>query len=156
MDISFLSTKDNAESGQWFQFEGYGKKWPFDLKILGGDSDAVQKYNRKRLRSELFGKIQSGKFEEMTDDDYEAVDDLSDEAILVRLVDIRGYKYAPEDKKHRVRIDYEPVVLFGRELKPKREDFRYLIEQMPAVKDFVLKVSGERTNFLSERKENLS
>jgi hypothetical protein len=154
MDISNLATKDSAEQGQWFRFEAYGKKWPFDLKILGADSDDVQKYNRKRLRSELFGKIQSGKFEEISEADYEDIDDLSDESVLVRLADIRGYQYAPEDKKQRTRIGYEPVMLFDRELKAERKDFQYLIDQIPAVKDFVLKVSGERTNFLAEGKES--
>jgi hypothetical protein len=154
MDISFLATKDNAEQGQWFQFEGYGKKWPFDLKILGADSDAVQKYNRQRLRSELFGKIQEGKFGEITDAEYEEIDGLSDEAVLVRLADIRGYQYAPDDKKQRIRIGYEPVTLFDRELKAEKKDFQYLIDQIPAVKDFVLEKSRLRENFLPERKEN--
>jgi hypothetical protein len=154
MDISNLATRDNAEQGQWFQFEAYGRKFPFELKILGSDSDAVQKYNRKRLRSELFGKIQAGKFDEMTDADYEAFDDLSDESVLVRLVDIRGYQYAPDDKKHRVFVGYEPVVLFDRELKATRDDFQHLIDQVPAVKDFVLEKSRLRENFLSEPKKN--
>jgi hypothetical protein len=153
MRIDHLATKDNAEQGQWFRFEAYGKKWPFDLKILGADSDAVQKYNRKRLRNELFGKIQSGKFEEISETDYEEIDDLSDESVLVRLADIRGYQYAPEDKKQRARVGYEPGVLFDRELKAERKDFQYLIDQIPAVKDFVLERSRLRENFLFERKE---
>jgi hypothetical protein len=154
MDISNLATKDNAEQGQWFRFEAYGNKWPFELKILGADSDAVQKYNRKRMRSELFGKIQAGKFEELNDADYEEMDGLSDESALVRLVDIRGYRYDPKDTRKRHPIGYEPVTLFDRELKTAREDFQYLIDQIPAVKDFVLEKSRLRENFLSERKEN--
>jgi hypothetical protein len=149
MTIDHLATKENSENGQWFRFSAFGKDWPFDLKILGADSDAVQKYNRQRLRSELYARIQAGKFDDMTDEDYEAFDDLSDESVLVRLVDIRGYQYAPDDKKQRVRTGYEPVVLFGRELKADRKDFQYLIDQIPAVKDFVLEKSRRRENFLS-------
>jgi hypothetical protein len=151
VDISNLATKDNAENGTWFRFEAYGRKWPFDLKILGSDSDDVQKYNRKRLRNELFTKIQAGRFEDISDAEYEEFDGLSDEAVLVRLIDIRGYQYAPEDKKQRTLLGYEPVVLFDRELKAKKEDFQYLIDQMPAVKDFVLEKSRQRELFLFEK-----
>jgi hypothetical protein len=148
MDISNLATKDNAENGKWFQFEAFGRKFPFELKILGADSDTVQKYNRKRLRNELFGKIQAGKLAEITDADFEEIDNLSDESVLVRLAGIRGYQYAPEDKKHRNRVGYEPVALFDRELKADRESFQYLIDQVPAVRDFVLEKSRVRENFL--------
>jgi hypothetical protein len=154
MDIANFSTKNTADSGKWFQVELYGRKCPFDLKILGSDSDAVQKYNRKRLRNELFGKIQSGKFNEISDAEYEEIDGLSDESVIVRMVDIRGYQYAPEDNKQRTRLGYEPVVLFDRELKATPKDFQYLIDQIPAVKDFVLEKSRQRENFLLERKEN--
>jgi hypothetical protein len=154
MDISNFATRDNSEQGQWFQVIVGKLKMPFELKIMGSDSDAVQKYNRKRLRSEIFGKIQAGKFDEITDTDYEAFDDLSDESVLVRLAGIRGYQYDPKDTRRRVPIGYEPVVLFDRELKADRESFQYLIDQIPAVKDFVLEKSRVRENFLSERKEN--
>jgi hypothetical protein len=154
MDIANLSTKNTADSGKWFQVELYGRKCPFDLKILGSDSDAVQKYNRKRLRNELFTKIQTGKFQEISEAEYEEIDSLSDEAVIVRLVDIRGYKYAPEDKKQRIPAGYEPVELFDRAIKAKKEDFQYLIDQIPAIKDFVLEKSRQRENFLLERKEN--
>jgi hypothetical protein len=159
MNISNFATRDNSEQGQWLQVIVNGIKMPFDLKILGTDSDAVQKYNRQRLRSGVFGKVQAGKFDEMTDEDYETLDDHSDEAVLVRLVDIRGYKYAPEDKKQRLPIGYEDVNLFDHTIKATgneketRENFKFLIYHIPAIKDFVLEKSRQRENFLLERKE---
>jgi hypothetical protein len=152
MGISNLATKENATNGKWFRFEAFGQKWPFELKILGADSDAVQKYHRQRLRSEIFGKMQSGKFAEITDAEYEEIDDLSDEAVLIRLTDIRGYQYDPKDKKQKEPIGYEPVKLFDKELKANRESFQYLLDQVPEVKDFVLEKSKARANFLSEKK----
>jgi hypothetical protein len=142
MNIDSLATRENAETGVWTRVELYGRKQDFELCILGGDSDAVQKHARARMKKL---RLNAGK----TTLDDEALDDaleLSDEGVLVRIAGIRGLQF---DKKHKEITGYEPVMLEGRELKNDRESYRLLIEKIPAVKDFVLKISGDRTNFLS-------
>jgi hypothetical protein len=154
MDISNLATKDNSENGVWVQVEAYGQKWPFELKILGIDSDAVQKYNRDKIRSEVFAKYSSGKITEMSDSDYREVENLSDGGVIVRIAGIRGYRYADEDKKRRSPIKDDKVTLFGREIGADTESLQFLIDHIPAVKDFVLEKSKGRENFLAERRKN--
>jgi hypothetical protein len=142
MDITNLVTQDNAETGVWARVELYGHKQDFELNIRGGDSDAVQKYTRERMKKM---RLNAGK----TTLDEEAIDDvfeLSDNGVLVRIAGIRGLQF---DKKHKEITGYEPVVLEGRELKDDKASYQFLIEKIPAVKDFVLKISGDRTNFLS-------
>jgi hypothetical protein len=74
--------------------------------------------------------------------------ELSDEAALVRIAGIRGLHF---DKKRKEIVGHEPVILEGKDLTNDKESYRLLIEKIPAIKDFVLKTSGDRTNFLSGR-----
>jgi hypothetical protein len=143
MNISGLATQDKAESGEWFRVRIYNKDQDFELKILGSDSDAVQKYNREQIKR---ARKNTGK-PEFDDEAIDAVLGLSDESVLVRMAGIRGLQF---DKKHKEILGYEPVILEDKELKNDKESYRFLIEKIPAVKEFVLKISGERTNFLSE------
>jgi hypothetical protein len=57
------------------------------------------------------------------------------------------------DKKGKEVLEYGTVVIKSngveKELKDDKESYRFLIEKIPAVKDFVLRISGERTNFLA-------
>jgi hypothetical protein len=140
MDLSSLSTQDNAEAGVWKELSlPYAKKTGVELKILGADSDAVQKYNREQLKKIRLVAKDSDKID---DDALDAVVDTADEGVLVRIGGIRSK--APDD----------PVVLFDRTLGCDKESYQFLIGKIPAVKDFVLKVSGDRSNFLSEQKKN--
>jgi hypothetical protein len=142
MNISELATQDKAESGEWFRVRIYNKDQDFELKILGSDSDAVQKYNRVQMKKV---RLNSGK-SDIDDETIDAVLELNNEGVLVRMAGIRGLQF---DNKHKEIVGYEPVILEDRELKDDKESYRFLIEKIPAVKEFVLKISGERTNFLS-------
>jgi hypothetical protein len=84
---------------------------------------------------------------DIDDETIDTVLELNNEGVLIRIAGIRGLQF---DKKHKEIIGHEPVILEGRELKDDKESYRFLIEKIPAIKEFVLKISGERTNFLSE------
>jgi hypothetical protein len=152
MDISHLVTQDNAEAGIWVEAELYGSKQGFELNILGNDSDSVQKYAREQMKK---ARRNAGK-KELDDETIGAVLGFENGAALACIAGIRGLQF---DEKHNEFLGYVPVVIKyidqeskeekERELKNDKESYQFLIEKIPAVKDFVLKVSGDRSNFLS-------
>jgi hypothetical protein len=142
MDITSLVTRENAEAGVWTRVELYGRKQDFEINIRGGDSDAVQKHARAQMKKL---RLNAGK-SELDDEAIDNALELNDEGVLVRIAGIRGLQF---DKKHKEILGYEPVILEDRELKNDEASYRFLIERIPAIKDFVLKISGDRTNFLS-------
>jgi hypothetical protein len=147
MDIDNLVTQDNAEAGVWMRVELYGRKQDFELNILGSDSNAVQKFNRAQIKKM---RLTGGK-PELGNEDIDDVLDSNDEGVLVRIAGIRGLQF---DKRRKEIVGYEPVVLEGKELNSDSASFKVLIDKIPAIKEFVFKVSGERTNFLAERKKS--
>lgn len=131
MNLGNLVTKDKANEGVWFQVELYGKKQPFEVKILGDDADAVRNYSRDKLRGV--------KVERDTTLEKAVVDELldsGDEDVLIRLCGIRA-------------MDKEPLMLGKTELKCDATSYKLVIEKIPALKDFIIAKSKERTNFLS-------
>ena len=52
------------------------------------------------------------------------------------------------DWKKDKSVPDEKVELFGRELKNDVQSFNYLVDKLPAIKEFVLEKSNDRTNFL--------
>ncbi len=131
MDLGKLVTKDKADEGVWFQVELYGKKQPFEVKILGDDADRVRIYSREKLRGV--------KVEKDTTLEKAVVDELldsGDEDCLVRLCGIRA-------------LDKEPLMLGKTELKCDEASYKLVLEKIPALRDFILAKSKERTNFLS-------
>ena len=131
MDLGKLVTKDKAVEGVWFQVELYGKKQPFEVKILGDDADRVRIYSREKLRGV--------KVEKDTTLEKAVVDELldsGDEDCLVRLCGIRS-------------LDKEPLMLGKTELKCDEASYKLVLEKIPALRDFILAKSRERTNFLS-------
>jgi len=158
MELNNLVTQDKADAGEWFPVELYGKQQDFDLLILGDDSDVVQQHSRKALKK-LKGVMGEALKDKKPEFDDETVDDLADsnnEAVLVRIAGIRGWKIE-RDKKGKV-ISREPVqeiTLFDRAtgkdraLANDRESFSFLITKIPAIKEFVLGKARDRTNFLS-------
>jgi hypothetical protein len=147
MDISGLITQDKAESGDWFRVNIYNKDQDFELNIRGNDSDVVQKFNREQVKKmrHSVGKT------ELDDEALDAMLEQGDEGVLVRIAGIRGLQF---DEKHKKITGHEPVTLDGTELKDDRKSYQLLIEKIPAVKDFVLKISGDRANFLGNRKKD--
>jgi hypothetical protein len=137
MVIDQFSTKDNAESGVWTDLVLYGKKTGLEIRILGNDSDAVQKFNREQMKKL---RISAKQTETLDDEAVDAVLDSGDDGVLVRIAGIRSKK--PDD----------PIVLQGKTIGNDEASLRFLIEKIPAVKEFVLKYSGERANFLGEKK----
>jgi hypothetical protein len=151
LDISDLVTQDNAEEGIWARVEIHKKQQDFELKILGGDSDAVQKFNRAQMKKI---RLNADK-QELSDEAADNILGLNDEAVLVRMAGIRSLHF---DKKNKEILEYGTVVIKSngveKELEDDKESYRFLIEKIPAIKEFVLKISGERTNFLPQGKKN--
>ena len=153
MELDNLVTQDTADEGVWTPVTLYGKPADFDLKILGDDSDAVQRYNRKAAKK-LKGVMAKAYKSDETEFDDETVEDLADsgdEGVLVRIAGIRGWKVERRlIGTKEISREPEPVTLNGEELKCDEKSYRLLISKIPAVKEFVLKVSRDRTNFLSK------
>lgn len=138
MELDQFVTQDNAENGIWREVVLYGKVCGFELCILGSDSDAVQKFNRKQMK-EL--RRSSGK-QELDDEAVDVVLSLGTEDAVVRIVGIRG------------KTKGETITLAGKTIGNDRESYLFLINKIPQIKNFVMEVSGNRTNFLPERKKN--
>jgi len=139
MDISCLATKDKANEGVWFRVKLYGEEQPFEVKVLGDDADAVIKFNREKSRN----KLNNIKFEDINNYQSEFAKgfleefmDNSDENALVRLAGIRS-------------LDKEPLMLGDIELKCDEASYKLVIDKIPAIKDFILAKSRERSNFFS-------
>lgn len=139
MELGNLVTKDGANEGKWFQVILYGQKQNFDIKILGEDSDVVQNYNRAKLRKMKNAvKKGSSNLNDIDDDTMEELLDSADENVIVRIDGLRTHGN-----------EEEPLTIGKKVLKNDKESYRLLIENIPAIKDFVLNKSNERTNFLS-------
>jgi hypothetical protein len=149
MEIGNFVTQDLAEEGQWFSLVLYNKKTDIDICILGDDSDQVQRQTRKALKK-LRSKIKPEGEVEFDDETIDGLADANDESVLVRIAGIRGWKVERKGNKEISR-EPEPVTLNGVELKNDRQSYELLIKKIPAIKDFVLKTSRERTNFLFEK-----
>jgi hypothetical protein len=149
MELNQFVTKDLADEGVWTPVELYGKPADFDLLILGDDSDTVQKYERKSLKKlkVVMDAAKKSKEAEFDDETVEEFSNSSDEAVLVRIAGIRGWKVERKGSKV-ISKEPEPVTYNGVELKDEPESYKLLISKIPALKQFVLKVSGDRTNFL--------
>lgn len=144
-DLTSFATQEKADEGVWFPVKLYGQKIPLALLIYGDDSDVVAKYTRDRLRKMKIGRDGNAKLGE---DEIDELLDSADDNVVIRIGGISSY-----DWKKGARTD-EPVTLEGRTLGNDTKSYRFLVEKIPAVKQFVTEKSGERTNFLSERKKN--
>lgn len=143
MNIGNLVTQDNANEGVWFQAVLYGRKQPFDIKIIGADSDTVQQYQREQIRK-VKTTMKGGKdINDIDDDTFEELLDSSDENVVNRINGLRTHG----------KVD-EPLTLGEVTLGNDKESYTLLIEKIPAIKEFVLKKSNERLNFLSVGKKN--
>ena len=143
-DLSAFATKDNAEEGVILPVKIDGMKLPIALKIYGSDSDVVRQYEREKLRKLGIGK--NGK-NEIDEDEFEELLE-SDEGVIVRIGGIYAY-----DWKKKTTIE-EPTVLNGKTLGCDKKSYEYLIENLPALKDWVMGRSNDRSNFLSAGKKN--
>lgn len=143
-DLSAFATKDNAEEGVILPVKIDGMKLPIALKIYGSDSDVVRQYEREKIRKLGIGK--NGK-NEIDEDEFEELLE-SDEGVIVRIGGIYAY-----DWKKKTTIE-EPTVLNGKTLGCDKKSYEYLIENLPALKDWVMERSNNRSNFLSAGKKN--
>jgi hypothetical protein len=153
MELGQFVTQDLAEEGVWTPVILYGKPADFDLLILGSDSDAVQQHSRQAMKK-LKKVVKKSANDDKDEFDDEAVDELTesnDESVLIRIAGIRGWNVERKGSKEISRTT-EPVTLGGVELKNDRKSYELLLKKIPAIKEFVSKVSETRTNFLSGKK----
>lgn len=144
-DLSCFATQEKANEGEWFPVKLYGKKLPLAVLIYGDDSDVVTKYNRDRIRKMKIGRNGQA---ELDDDAVDELLDSADDNVIVRIGGISSYDW----KKGENTSD--PIVLFEKTLTNNAKSYRFLIENIPALKQFITEKSGERTNFLSVKKES--
>lgn len=144
MNIENLVTQDNANEGVWFQTILYGKKQNFDIKIIGADSDTVQQYNKEQARKlkSTMKSVNAKSIDDIDDDTFEELLDSTDDNVVIR---INGLRTHGKD---------EPLTLGDVTLGNDEKSYRLLVEKIPAIKEFVLKKSNERLNFLSVGKKN--
>ena len=139
-DLSGFATKEKADEGVVIPVKIDGMKIPIALKVYGSDSDVVKDYERAKIRKLGLGK--KGK-KELDDDDIDELLENQDEAVVIRIGGIYAY-----DWKKKKTIE-EDTVLDGKVLKCDKESYEYLVTKMPAIKDWVMEQSNERSNFLS-------
>lgn len=139
MDLGSLATFNNANEGVWTQVELYGKKQDFELCILGEDSDDVYSYSKEKIKK-LRKSVKGGEVE-IDDETMEELLDSADEDVICRLNGIRA-------------LDGTEVTMNGEVLKNDLKSYRKLVKNIPAIKDFILKVSKDRNCFLSKEKKN--
>ena len=144
-DLSAFATKDNADEGAVLPVRLNGTKIPLALRIFGSDSDTVIEYERAKIRKLGIGR--KGK-KDLDDDDIEELLENQDEAVVIRIGGIYAY-----DWKKKTTVD-EPVELFGKTLGCDKPSYEFLVEKMPAIKDWVMEQSNDRSNFLSAGKKN--
>jgi hypothetical protein len=156
VELDRLVTQDKAEAGEWFSVELYGKPQDFDLLIFGDDSDTVMRFNREAMKKlkTVTVKEKNGKNEEFSDETIDAMFASNDEAALVRIAGIRGWKREYGKKGNVISETLEPVTLNGKEINGDKESLKLLISKIPALKEFVLSKARDRTNFLSQPSGN--
>ena len=145
-DLSAFATKELADEGVIIPVRIDGMKFPMAVKVYGDDSDVVKDFEKQRIRNLGLGK--KGK----TEVDEEDIDELlehQDEAVVIRIGGIWTY-----DWKKKAVVQNEPLELFGKTLGCNKESYEYLVEKMPAIKDWVLEKAKDRTYFLSNGKKN--
>lgn len=144
-DLSAFATKEKAEEGVILPVKIKGTKVPLAIKLYGSDADVVIEHDKEKLRKLGLGR--KGK-KDLDEDDLEELFESQDEDYIVKIGGVYSYDW----KKKKV-VD-EPIVLFGREITNDEDSYRFLIENMPALKGWIKEQSDDRDNFLGERKKN--
>lgn len=144
-DLSCFNTKDNADEGVIIPVKIDGQKLPLALRIYGSDSDVVRDYEKQKIRKLGIGK--NGK-KDINEDDIDELLENQDEAVIIRIGGIYDYDWKKKN------VTNEDTIIDGKVLKNDKESYALLIEKIPALKDWVMKESNERGNFLSEGKKN--
>jgi len=154
MDISQFVTQENADEGVWTPIIINGTPMDIDLKILGDDSDVVQKYQRKQIKKMkgLVSNLKDNKTE-IDDDTIDEIFESNNEAVIIRIAGIRGWKVERKGTKEISREPVNAITIKDRagvekEIKNDHESYEYLVTKIPAIKEIVLKVAGDRNNFL--------
>lgn len=144
MDISEFATQEKAESGVWFQAEVCGQKMPMELLIYGDDSDVIQNHRKEKLRA--LKKATKKNNGDIADEQLDEILDNTDDVIKC----IGGVRALDENGKPTS----DKIELFGKTIENDEESYRFLIDKVRDLKNFILAKSKERANFLEGKKKN--
>ena len=144
-DLSGFATKEKADEGIVIPVKLGGIKIPLAIKIYGSDSDIVKEFERAKVRKLNF--VRKGK-NTLDAEDVEELLENQDEAIIIRIGGIWTYDWDEQ------KTTDEPIELFGKTIGCDKKSYEYLVDKMPAIKDWVLEKSNDRNNFLSVGKKN--
>ena len=144
-DLSGFATKDKADEGVIIPVKIDGQKLPLALKIYGSDSDVVKDYEKQKIRKLGLGK--KGK-KDLDEDDIDELLENQDEAVIIRIGGIYDYEWKKKT------VTNAETKIGDKVLTNDKESYALLIDKMPALKDWVMKESNERGNFLSDGKKN--
>ena len=148
-DLSAFATKKLADEGIVFPVKIDGIKFPMAIKVYGSDSDVVVQYDRNQIRKLSLANTKKGK----KDNDEELIEEIldhKDDGVIIRIGGIWTYDW---DKREVVNT--EPLELNGKTLSCDTDSYEFLLENMPAIKDWILEKSNDRSNFLSNGKKDL-
>lgn len=131
-NIGRAVTKDRADEGVWFPLELYGETFPVSIKLYGTDSDIVIQHAKDRLRN-----LRNRKNKD-SENDFEELIESTEEDVLIRIAEIKS-----DDDDPKIWLDEKT------EIENNIYGYKLLLEKIPAIKDFILRKSNERKNFLS-------
>lgn len=144
MDLSNLVTQNNAEEGKWFRVVLYGERQNFWLNLIGADSDRVQKHNREQFKK--LKNAQNNK-NNITDAVLDEMLDSGIDSIVLKINGICGGVLDEETGDYKMDKK-EPVTILDRTLGNDETSYRFLLEKIPALKQFINEITNERSNFL--------
>lgn len=143
-DLSCFATKEKADEGLWFPVKIDGNKIPLAVKLYGSDSDTVKDYERNRIRK-LGKNMKGNKIDEETLDEML---DSEEEGVIIRIAEVSSYDWKKKENNE------EDIILNGKKIGNDKTSYLFLLENFPALKDFILEKSNERANFLFNGKKN--
>ena len=147
-DLSAFATKDSADEGVILPVRINGLKLPIAIKVYGSDSDVVKEFDRAKVRK-LMKTAKKNNNKGFDDDEIDEMLDDQDEGVILRI----GGVYAYDWKKKKV-VEGEETKIDGRVIGNDHDSYEYLLEKIPALKEWIKENSDDRDNFLSAGKKN--
>ena len=147
-DLSAFATKDSADEGVILPVRINGLKLPIAIKVYGSDSDVVKEFDRAKVRK-LMKTAKKNNNKGFDDDEIDEMLDDQDEGVILRI----GGVYAYDWKKKKV-VEGEETKIDGRVIGNDHASYEYLLEKIPALKEWIKENSDDRDNFLSVGKKN--
>jgi hypothetical protein len=148
-DLSELCTASQEKNGVWVPVELYGRSMNIKALVYGETSDAVQKFQKEKLRKQMknLNMKQRGGRLDFDEDGLEEV--VSDDGVDTALIRLGGL----------ARKDGTALKFDGKEVPVEKNEasediYSGLLRGMPELADFIMRVAKDREYFLPEKKGN--